>query len=962
MGFGRACARRWCVLTAVALGLWLACAAVQAGVRLELRSPPRTVSPGDLAVHVFALANDGLAPVALTLTVETPDGWTASGLPSALALAPGEADVVFVSVLVPRAAAAGEHRVRLSSVWEEGEAASEAIVRVRAVASVAILPPRPGETSPGRPITYEFEIVNRGNLLDRFTVTVTSAGGWPTRVEPEEAFLQAGERGAFRVTMSVSPEARPGRDLLTIAVRSAEGAEARSSLFTTILPPGPEEVVGTLLAELDMRLGSRLAYNPLSDRHHSLLTLSGGGEVLSGGVDLALRLGGPWDPTPYRVRHFRFAYDQGWVWGEVGAGSLDLSPLLLSLGATGIVTGVATERVRAASLAGWLREEARFGLLAELQRGWGEAGIAYRETRGAHDSRAVTLWANWRLTQGFSVRAETGFAVSPMGMDGGVHVSLTARTGGESVLRAIAHAVSPWFPGPQADGAGMSLEWSVPLAPFGVRFAARLERDNVLGMDLVPSSLRSTVTAAVDWTPATVPLALYASTNLRQHHGPAPAVVDRGTQILDLVLSAGRAPLVARLSGRWGRDEDRVALVKEWSHEYGQRLSLTLGEVTATMTFSQSAAYQEEGELLASRDQWSLDLRFPKSIALDLRNARDGGGAGIEVPFSVGPSLSGLGRVDVGWDAQGEARSLLFTMSFEYAFTMAPPFLPVRGWLEGAVFVDEKEGRPSGSGEPGIAGAVLRVDGRRVSSGVDGAFKFPPLSPGTYSLDVESLPRGFRPQAELPIEVEVKLGGRTRVHIACERVAEISGVVYDDLNRDGARDGGEPGMSGILLVLEQEGEEIGALRTDPRGRFSFPELTAGDYEVWLDERSLSERYELTTPGRVPVSLEAGMAREVSFGVWQRPRPVVVVGAPPVADFSWDPDVPRVGRPVTFDAGAALGEIDSFAWDFTGDGAFDKEGVVASWTFPDEGFYLVALVVTDTAGREDRVELLVPVGP
>jgi len=355
-------------------------------------------------------------------------------------------------------------------------------------------------------------------------------------------------------------------------------------------------------------------------------------------------------------------------------------------------------------------------------------------------------------------------------------------------------------------------------------------------------------------------------------------------------------------------------------------------------------------------------VRLPAGISLNLRSSRDGGAGGVEIPFALTPALSVTARADAQWNSLGEAVSLYGAVGFEYAFVAFPPFLPDRGWLEGIVFVDSTaDGRPD-PGEDRIGGAVLVADGTRVSSGTDGRFLFPPLPPGGYALGVERLPSGLRPLVALPLRVEVGLGGRTTVYIPCERLGEIAGVVYHDGDRTGTREDTEAGLARVRVLLQQEGTVVGEAFTDLTGAFVFPDLAEGAYEVALDAGSLPERYELTTPAAIGVNLAPGAREEVLFGAWQRPRPVVVVYRPPIADFTWSPVAPQAGQPVTFDAGASAGEIVKYTWEFTGDDAPDAEGSVAIWTFPDPGFYLVTLIVTDDEGLEDRVGLLVQVVP
>lgn len=934
-----------------------------AEVTVGVLSPPRTVSPGEVVVHVFAVRNTGETSSAIALSVSVPEGWQHLGLPPALSLAPGEEEAVFLTLIVPREAEAGEHAVRMAATWPGGEAAAEAKVRLLAVARVEIFPPRSGEGQPGDSVTYELVVVNRGNALDRFSVGASSAQGWSVRVEPREFSLRPGELGTVRIVLSIPTDSEPGRDFLTAVVRSQDGAEGRTGWITTVLPPGPGAIVGTVLSELDMQLGLALGYDVISDRRLSRLTLTGKGGVLDGAVELVVHASGPWEPTPYRLSRFAFSYDGPWAWVTVGEVGLDLSALLFSLGASGMGAGIGTDYGRAAFLTGWAGGEGRFGLHGAWIGPWGELGLAFRETRGVDTVRAGTLWVKGQVDESLTVHGEGGLALAGSHLDAGFLMGFLVGTGSDFSVGATGYAVGPHVPGPRADRAGMDLSGKLAVDPLAFRFTVRWERDNVLAIPVVPTVVRTDLFAAWDWLPPGGLVALLGTASLRRSQGFGPGLnPDLRIGTLGLALHLGEAPLTVRLGGRWRWEEDVVAPTRRWTGEYEERFGLTLGRTRATLALTQAATYDDTGALLVAGNEVRLDLLTPAGIAVEFRGRTDGGSVGVVLPVAVASALSATGRVEARWGPLGEVTSLFGSISFNYTFAWTPPFLPSKGWLEGVVFADDNGNGRFDLGEEGIANAVLVADGKRVASSADGRFLFPPLPPGTYALAVERLPAGFRSRAELPPEVTVDLAGRTIVHVPCERVGMISGVVYRDGDQSGTRTAGEAGVGRVRIVLEQGGAEVAEAFTTPTGSFSFPDLPAGEYRVRVDADTLPERHEPTTPAVVEVNLAPGAAEEVLFGIWERPRPVVIVYRPPVADFTWTPPSPRAGEAVRFDAGPSLGKVVRYEWDFTGDRTLDAEGVRAEWTFPEPGVYLVTLVVTDDAGLTDELSLVVRVVP
>lgn len=72
---------------------------------------------------------------------------------------------------------------------------------------------------------------------------------------------------------------------------------------------------------------------------------------------------------------------------------------------------------------------------------------------------------------------------------------------------------------------------------------------------------------------------------------------------------------------------------------------------------------------------------------------------------------------------------------------------------------------------------------------------------------------------------------------------------------------------------------------------------------------------------------------------------------PVASFSFTPNSPRAGTEVSFanQSSDSDGQIESYSWDFDGDGAEDDSGRNPSFTFQEEGTHTVSLTVTDDRG-------------
>jgi hypothetical protein len=111
---------------------------------------------------------------------------------------------------------------------------------------------------------------------------------------------------------------------------------------------------------------------------------------------------------------------------------------------------------------------------------------------------------------------------------------------------------------------------------------------------------------------------------------------------------------------------------------------------------------------------------------------------------------------------------------------------------------------------------------------------------------------------------------RARVTILEEAVfdcSDVIGKVFDDKNRNGSQDQGEPGIANVRVVTVR-GEQI---RTDQHGRYHIacadvPDEDRGsNYIVKLDPRTLPTGYRLTTENPGIARLTRGKMSKINFG-------------------------------------------------------------------------------------------------
>ena len=186
---------------------------------------------------------------------------------------------------------------------------------------------------------------------------------------------------------------------------------------------------------------------------------------------------------------------------------------------------------------------------------------------------------------------------------------------------------------------------------------------------------------------------------------------------------------------------------------------------------------------------------------------------------------------------------------------------------------------------PGLAfvEGTVRVNGLRVPARASGRrVEFGPLrveANGDLALTfratvtAEAVPGALVNRAEA---VDTRTGrtvarARARVEVVAEPVldtADVIGRVFEDRNRNGVQDAGEPGIPRVRVATVR-GLVVTA---DEEGRFSVPAAAipraaiGGNFILKLDEASLPRGTTLTTENPRVVRLTAGKVTRVSFGV------------------------------------------------------------------------------------------------
>ena len=158
------------------------------------------------------------------------------------------------------------------------------------------------------------------------------------------------------------------------------------------------------------------------------------------------------------------------------------------------------------------------------------------------------------------------------------------------------------------------------------------------------------------------------------------------------------------------------------------------------------------------------------------------------------------------------------------------------------VWWDKNKNKLQDPGEPGIAGVKVDLTGTDVvgnpvslskTTDANGKYLFDMLAAGTYVVNVDetTLAAGYAlSTGNQPLTVVLASGeNKLDADFGYWQPASICGTVWDDLNKDGVKDAGEPGLAGSKLSLF--GPVMLNTTSAADGGYCFTMLVAGAYVV-----------------------------------------------------------------------------------------------------------------------------------
>ncbi len=194
--------------------------------------------------------------------------------------------------------------------------------------------------------------------------------------------------------------------------------------------------------------------------------------------------------------------------------------------------------------------------------------------------------------------------------------------------------------------------------------------------------------------------------------------------------------------------------------------------------------------------------------------------------------------------------------------------------IRGMKFHDLNLNRMRDAGEPGLGGWSITLDRdgdgtieARATTAADGTYVFTNVLPGHYHVGEVQQTGWVRTTPEHYYNFDVQAGTTyTKVDFGNVKRGGLYGVVYDDVNDDGVRQGGESSLSGWTVMLRSSnGSLLATTETDSEGNYAFEDLDPGTY---LLTEVLKEGWVHTWPTADTRTVELGsgaMLTGVDFG-------------------------------------------------------------------------------------------------
>ena len=193
--------------------------------------------------------------------------------------------------------------------------------------------------------------------------------------------------------------------------------------------------------------------------------------------------------------------------------------------------------------------------------------------------------------------------------------------------------------------------------------------------------------------------------------------------------------------------------------------------------------------------------------------------------------------------------------------------------LTGHIYDDVNGNGAQDGGEPDLSGVDVLItdangDTQTVTTDVNGDWTATSLPPGSTAADVDegTIPAGATqtegtdPTSTVAVAGSSVDGGTDGYFVP----ATLTGHIYDDVNGNGAQDGGEPDLSGVDVLITDANGDTQTVTTDVNGDWTATSLPPGSTAADVDEGTIPAGA-TQTEGTDPTSTVAVAGSSVDGG-------------------------------------------------------------------------------------------------
>jgi hypothetical protein len=740
--------------------------------------------------------------------------------PAAGTLAPSSAPrSVLVVTRVPADAPAGETHVATAQ-FDGGAGAVEVpvnlnVTRVRR-ADVRLVRMMYA-ARPGDRFSVDLQVVNRGNALDTVSVTAAIPDGWRIVRQPQDIVLRPGQQRPVQLVLQVPNNADPMRSYVRVQARAEHTSLAEATADVEILDP------------------------VLRGRHGPVLTAAVGsvlGDSVGASPVLSFDLSGSYDEHTVVSGHFAKAVNPGDVNGPglsrvgmyLGQAYFNIaSPVWqASVGATGRqFSPVSGLNAYGVGVSGGV----------DIQR-WHAAALAAQPSSG-NSGHLLGGEVGYRTSAGLVSVSATDFEELQSGFSRSLQTEGAAFVS-QPIYDTRLSAATAW----RQFAGGSGLGWAVQADRQGPRDFASLTVNHTPG-------------GANAYAQATDQLTLAGSKQFSDRfnlHGSFSHGSDQNATFSTMSsqnwsLGSGyrldpRSTVNVELNGDQYNSEDELGIGR------GNR------DIKATATL-RTRLHRFDTELSVNGAQLTRPISYQ--------------GTTFDAPAAAQAGVSG----SIGWvNAIGR-----FGASATYTYSG-----PQSGFFPNALAVGVSAGGVAVSSNPHFPtfdASVQRMEWFGSRSGatiIRVGTQIPIADAYRLSIDVERNPFLHAGSPSVPFVAAIKLE-RSLVLPFSHRSAAARGVVYEDLNGNGMRDAGEPGLGGVMV---RRGGEVAI--SEPNGDFRL--YDHDPRPAGIDATSLALGAVPGTPvTQANGSLDLPVVPTSSLEVVLAPAPDELGRSPTTKDFS-----------------------------------------------------------------------------